>query len=297
MRKKWIGTLVNGGRMEKLDLPFFYELGSQLRPLTEKEVNPGTRMDIMLVAWEVEWTVGALLESFSGLSVCRTSGEELLSGIKSLTNWFTSAKPADRQGDNPSVDYKFRMVISKAKKFETVLSEELKLLAAYHVSQIGAYSIPILVDRAEEMLPISVLRNINSDVRDEIRGSGRCFAFGLPTASAFHIMRATEAVMYDFYLAACKPEPKPTQRLESWGAYIAEFRQAGQPYVKQVAELLQTIKDLNRNPIMHPEVVLNDDEAFELFELAKGAIIIMAGKSLSVEEHGTAKKGNTKAES
>jgi hypothetical protein len=45
-----------------------------------------------------------------------------------------------------------------------------------------------------------------------------------------------------------------------------------------VLAFLQQIKDQDRNLIMHPEVVLQPDEALTLFEVTKGAILMMAEK-------------------
>ena len=89
-------------------------------------------------------------------------------------------------------------------------------------------------------------------------------------------MRASEAVMHQYYLAVCKP-PKPDP-LENWGAYIAELLKSGDSSVKETVALLKQVKDHHRNLIMHPEVVLSPDEAFTLFEIAKGAMMAMAGK-------------------
>jgi hypothetical protein len=50
------------------------------------------------------------------------------------------------------------------------------------------------------------------------------------------------------------------------------------PTVKETVAILQQIKDNDRNLIMHPERVLSSDDAFTLFEIAKGAIMAMAKK-------------------
>jgi len=124
-------------------------------------------------------------------------------------------------------------------------------------------------------LPESILKKISNEIVEEIRQSGRCLAFDVATASAFHIMRATESVIHKYYLQVCKPEPE--KKLANWGLYIAKLSQSQDPRVKEVVALLQQIKDRHRNLIMHPEIVLNPDEAFTLFEIAQSAIITMAG--------------------
>ena len=98
------------------------------------------------------------------------------------------------------------------------------------------------------------------------------------------MLRATEEVLHEYYMALCKP--KNECHLDSWAAYIsalhkiieneANYDKTVVNHVKKVLGLLQQIKDQDRNLIMHPEVVLNADEAFVLFEITKGAIMTMA---------------------
>ena len=87
-------------------------------------------------------------------------------------------------------------------------------------------------------------------------------------------MRATELVLYKYYLQVCKPQKK--KRLDNWGQYISKLSQSQDTGVKEVVALLQQIKDQHRNLIMHPEVILKPDEAFMLFEIAQSVIIAMA---------------------
>ena len=53
--------------------------------------------------------------------------------------------------------------------------------------------------------------------------------------------------------------------------------------MKEVVGLLQQLKDRHRNLIMHPEVVLTDDEAFRDFELGKASIMAMADRLPEIE--------------
>ena len=80
-----------------------------------------------------------------------------------------------------------------------------------------------------------------------------------------------------YYLAVCKPKPKPSDRLPNWGAYLQELRKLSSDVgVQRAASILQELKEHDRNPIMHPELILNEDDALTLFEIAKSAIMAMA---------------------
>lgn len=273
--------------MEKIDLPLFYRLGAQLKPLTEMSFEPSKRLDIMVACLPVRSSVILLLSSFPTLTVCRTTAEQLVDAIDGSWKWLREADRKKRDDPDPTADNQFREIISKAKELEIVLNAELQTLATYHATQKGIYSTIDLIERAEKILPLPVLERINPEVIEEIRQSGKCLAFDCATASAFHIMRATEAVMHEYYIAVCKPSSK--KRLGSWGEYIAELQKSTKPEIKEVVAMLQQIKDRHRNLIMHPEVVLTPDESFMLFEIAHGSIIAMADQIPKAKKSGRGK--------
>lgn len=274
IKERWVSITLGGVPMERINPEFFYGLGGLLMPLTKKEPNASTRVDTWLASLDVDPIVRSLLNFYSALTVCRRTGGELINAIAEAGKWMRETPATEWEKEDYSVDLKFRQVIDKAKEFQTVLSAELQTLATYHVTQKGIYSTTGLIEEAEKILPEPVLKKINTDIVEEIRQSGRCLAFDVATASAFHMMRATESVIHKYYLQVCKP--KSEKKLDSWGAYIAKLEQSQDPQVKEVVAMLQQIKDQHRNLIMHPEIVLSPDEAFTLFEIAKGAIIAMA---------------------
>jgi len=260
--------------VEKINLPFFYLLGFQLKSLASFTVEASKRLEILIAGLVVEPTIISLLKTFPTLTVCRATAEELLKLIESGRQWIRET-PIDKfREENPQADFRFSRIVDKAKEFETVLSAELQTLDTYHVTQKGIYSTTGLIEEAERILPEPVLRKIDPATIEELRQSGRCLAFDVATASAFHMMRATELVIHKYYLHICKPKSK--NNLANWGAYIAKLTQSQVPEVKEIVAMLQQIKDRHRNLIMHPDIVLSTDEAFTLFEIAQGAIIAMA---------------------
>ena len=272
MQARWVTLSVDGGAMERIDLPFFYSLGNKLHALCEV-TETSNRIGVLLPAIGARDEVEQLLRSFPSLTVCRQAGMALIQAIK---EWIDSWPEDVRADMDMQEQWKVNAIVNKAKEFETVLSAELQTLAAYHVTQKGIYSTPDLIGRADSTLPGSVRSRLSREVIDELRESGRCLVFDNPTASGFHMMRATEAVMHLYYVAVCKPKSK--EKLDNWGAYIAELKKCSDPDVPKVVAILQQIKDQDRNLIMHPEVVLSSDDAFTLFEVGKSAIIAMAGK-------------------
>jgi hypothetical protein len=260
--------------MEKINLPVIYDLGSVLSPLGTMTYDKSRRLDILLKMYHLDTSMTLMFKKFPTLTVCRAKWDEMDSAIAEARAWFRETPTEKMLEADEHADLVFEKVIRMAKEFEIVLSAELQTLATYHITQKGIYSTPDLIERAEGILPEPVLGRISQMAISEVRESGKCLALDCGTASAFHMMRATEEVMHRYYVSVCKP--KSAKRLKNWGAYIAELSKSNRAEVKEVVAMLQQIKDRHRNLIMHPEIVLTIDEAFTLFEIAQGAIIAMA---------------------
>jgi hypothetical protein len=294
LEPKWASVPL-GISMHKLNLDFFYHLGASLNGLSQIVTQPGNVYRLLVVRRVAELGPGlyALLTELPALNVCRVAGNELLSKMNVISNWSNTATMEDYSKPDSALDNQFIEVIEKAKELETVLRNELTVLEVYHTTQIGGYNTTDLIMQAEKTLPVPILGKIDSKVIDEIRFSGRCLVFDSPTASGFHILRAIEAILHKYYLVICKPESKAP--LESWAAYINALYKIDDPEVKKVVALLQQIKHIDRNNIMHPEIVLTPDEAFTLFETAKCAIILMASKLPREKKRGKRKNESPKA--
>jgi hypothetical protein len=272
--------------MEKVNLFFFYQLGAQLSPLSKMTAEPKNRVDVFIAGQTVGTYVRSLLNWTVELKVCRAGATALLDAIDKVQKWSNTVKaPEDWTKKDYSLDSMFQQVIIKAKNLETVLSEELQTLSSYYASQKGIYSISDLIDQAEKMFFPSMLEKFGESVVQDIKQGGRCLAFDIPTACGFHMLRATEAVLHEYYISVCKPESK--DKLSGWSAYISVLFKLSEEanvepdikaHVKKVIALLQQIKDQDRNLIMHPEVVLTADEAFVLFEITKGIIMAMSDR-------------------
>ena len=262
--------------MEKINLLLIYQLGLKLNPLATRTYKESQRATIFLEVLDVVIAMKLVFAKFPTLTVCRTKWSELESAKDGAKRWITETGAPEWDKPDEDVDEIFEKIINIAKEFEIVLSAELQTLATYNITQKGIYSTTDLIERAEGILPEDVLGRISRMAVGEVRESGKCLALDCATASAFHMMRATEEVMHRYYVSVCKP--KPAKRLKNWGAYIAELSKSNKPEVKEVVAIIQQLKDRHRNLIMHPEVVLSIGEAFTLFEIAQGAIITMADK-------------------
>jgi hypothetical protein len=159
-------------------------------------------------------------------------------------------------------------------EFETVLGNELPTLDTYIVSKKGIYSTADLVDRAEMAIDESARAHIRKELIEDFKQAGKCLAFELPTAAGFHTMRATEGVLRDYWYLVRNPSTGTTA--PEMAICINELRANGED--PKLMDILDHIRDLHRNTLMHPEAFLTMKEALRLFDISKSAISAMADR-------------------
>ncbi len=161
-------------------------------------------------------------------------------------------------------------------ELQIVLRAELSQLDTYFVSQVSIFSTRDLVDNTEELFTSDVRAYLSDRARHDIRQAGKCLAFGLHDAAAFHVLKATEEVMRA-YAELLSGRPLEV-RSRSWGDYIRILRDAGAD--SKIAEYLDYIRKNHRNPILHPDAHLTKDESVALFNAATNAIVPMVQAAL-----------------
>jgi hypothetical protein len=159
-----------------------------------------------------------------------------------------------------------------ALRLNATLASELAVAQAYHVTRKGAFNLGLLVTDATAIFSDDVRTEMDSDERENIVHTGRCLAFEVPTAAAFHIFRAAESVMRRYYVAVVGTVP--AKKLRNWGAYLKNLQTHGGADPK-ILYSLEQIKDLYRNPTIHPETKYTPEEALSLVGLAENLISSM----------------------
>lgn len=116
----------------------------------------------------------------------------------------------------------------------------------------------------------------------DLREAARCVAFELPTAAAFHTLRATENVLRDFYKIHIR-----TKRIKDlmWGPIVQDMQKKHPTKKKKIPNAdvllnqLDYIRKQFRNPTQHPEKIYDMDEAQELWNVCVDVIGRMTAKS------------------
>jgi hypothetical protein len=97
----------------------------------------------------------------------------------------------------------------------------------------------------------------------DIASSCRCLLYGEGTACAFHILRATEEVLKQYYF-----KYKKTKRLTKsmWGEITSELRakKTNRP-PDVILNSLDNVRTSYRNPTQHPETIYDIQTAQDLF--------------------------------
>ncbi len=274
-------ALSTDGEMEKLNLPLLYQLGHELHSLVTASANDTKTIDFMKKCLRLDTTLLTLFLHFPSLKVSKPVSERLRSR---MTKWQDDVMAQQEKSitlQEPVANASYALswladsIVQEAADLQAVLLAELQSLTAYQVITTGIYSASELVESADDAFPYGLKEKLSDKAIQEIRQSGRCLAFGVGTASGFHILRATEAVMHQYYAKVCN-QGNECAPLDNWGAYITYFRKSDDADTKRIVEMLQQVKDHDRNLIMHPDISLSKDEAHTLFEVAKGAIMAMA---------------------
>ena len=175
-----------------------------------------------------------------------------------------------REGERPAIqelsEYDVESIKGNLTRFEGALQSELAESPIYFVPPRGIYNTTALIDKAETVFSQSVLDRLPSEAIADLRQAGRALAFDLPTASGFHGCRATEAVIkQQVLLFSGSPAPN-----SNWGDYVRLLKLHGAD--DRVADSIHRMKEVHRNPLIHPEVTLTMQEAITLLSVCHSTI-------------------------
>jgi hypothetical protein len=234
------------------------------------------------------------------LVVSLNAAAELLDLIKQYLERIPApfaGSPSDEDERTRALEpWRLMGVHTALQKFETLLSAECETRPAFIAPKRGIYDTEELVNTAAHSIPESLMPMISGKPADELDSAGRCLAFGLFTASGFHICRAVEAVLEKYY----NRFTEKSGTLRGWQDYINALNEAIAAGHKpsadpQTCQYLGNLKSSSRNPIMHPRVILNEADAFTVFDLGRGLIGRMAQELLAASRQPRARKPRMKA--
>jgi hypothetical protein len=251
--------------MIRISLSFFYNLGAVLRPIAT--IQSGVTLGSVWGAlYQAQTELNSLLITdwfIPAVKTATASGNKLHDALKKVT---------DRNDFDSVLSYvEIYDITSSIQEFETVLRASLFITDTYFVTGKAAYDTTTLIMNPEKMFPSDLGLKTPTAIPD-IREAGKCLAFELSTASGFHVLRATETVVREYWTSVSNGAKHP--RLKTIGTYAAKMEELGIGKDKVIATLKQ-ISNLHRNPLIHPDESLTLEDAITLLGICQSAISAM----------------------
>lgn len=153
-------------------------------------------------------------------------------------------------------------------RFITIFEKECRNSYIVGLERQKFFDLHKLVEAIGSAFAAKTWDRFSQTTKPEIDESAQCLALEKYTARRFHILRGleTETKYFIGKLGAA------SQRRD-WGTYVQALKIAGAD--PKVTSLLDNIRNLIRNPLMHPNDWLNRDEAVELFCICQTALRVL----------------------
>lgn len=272
--------------MKKLNLHDIYNVGKHLNPLANIEENAKVRTSTITLWTARSYAIGMTLDDSPFLGAAKRAATKLIEKIDSVIprSWDDVMKIDDEKVFGWYDAYSIKNALTE---LESVLGNDMPGIAAYLVSKKGIYDTEALIEHAENHLLPEIRMDVPSQAISDLREAGKCLAYEIPTACAFHLWRAVETVMGMYYLMLTGKSLDDDKIQRNWGAYIAALKKAKADV--KVTTFLDHIRDKYRNPQTHPEETVTIGEAQGLFGVAMTSIdqMISAVQKLPANQQAT----------
>jgi hypothetical protein len=264
--------------MKETDLNIFYQMGASFGYLAGNNLRTGQDIADLIInltfprVWLHKFL--AQTEEFGRyLNDSRAAAGEFLRLIEEL---FVPDRLQDRR---PVTQQECTQLFSAKENFESCFERETKSLRVFTVTPKGTYDTTALIETPEADFPDRMRAVLPAKFIDDLKQAARCLVFDIPVGCAFHVCRATESLMICYYEKLAK-QSWPYPRNREWSAYIDHLVKQGAPAT--VTTRLREIKDMDRNPCIHPDRDVSPEEARVLYRLCSAVNYYMAEEILKL---------------
>jgi hypothetical protein len=272
--------------VQQLNVHDYYELGKALGH-ADREL---TKIDGPAALSSVSWTLFVaryrLLQRLEEPCALLSSTQR---SARSLAAAITEFVPEDIEAAfniDKSIQfypYQASSLSGAIKNFETVLKNDMPEMATFAVAQIGIYRTEDLIHRSHLQIEESLRPYLEGLAERDVIEAGKCLAFRVPTAAAFHLSRAIETGMNQYYEALTGKPFELKDAAKNWAIKTTALKDAGAE--EKITEFLVHIRKAYRNPITHPDVILEAGEALGFFSQAVSVISIMLAAVKTIKEN------------
>ncbi|UYO00787.1 MAG: hypothetical protein KIT02_06150 [Devosia sp.] len=266
--------------MKRVNLLNYFHLAETLQSAKQTmtpDVVKGGHM--YFSAMDVRSKIESFIADDNGFYTCKHAAGDLLETAKT---WLEKVTPEGKfiseNFDKDHQSWEFSDFVRRIDSFKNVFDAECREVDVYSVGQIGIYKTSALVSDGASVIPIEVRAHMSQVAVDEFRNAGKCLAFDLPSACGFHALRGMELVMDD-YLRSFQVV---TDTFKTWNDYIQaaeklirDGNESGKKPSPRVTAMLDRMRTLDRNPLMHPRDTLDEVAADQLFKLSAVTVVEM----------------------
>jgi hypothetical protein len=189
--------------------------------------------------------------------------------------------PVTKRAANDLIKFKEKMekkpedstlTVKEANELKKIMKDLRKTLFAEAKGNLAFITTDKRIDINKLLYDVSslfapnVFNSLSDTAQYDFKYAGRCIGFVIPTAAAFHLLRATEDVLRDYYQFIYK-----RNRIKNllWGPMINHLeKRKTQPIPPDVMlKNLDNIRVSFRNPTQHPDKIYDIEEVQDLFSL------------------------------
>lgn len=246
--------------MKKISLIYFIRFGALLQHLLSYKIGSPLFGEKMLIAATEEFlTILSKLD----LLVSKTASSKLAHIISDYKTKYTNDN--NILSANDAADYEQVVLSLRDTIFAEVTNQKVMLTTPKRIDiNFLLYDVPKLFNPG-------AYDKLNELCRYDISESAKCIAYEIPTAAAFHILRATENILKTFYKNVIS---KNRVHQLMWANMVQDL-QIKIPLkrncrVKEYNVLLcnlDYIRVYYRNPTQHPEKIYSLDEVQSLWNM------------------------------
>jgi hypothetical protein len=250
----WFLRPITGSeRMQRINTAYFYKLAQQLLPI--KTLTPNA--NLYFEGYSIIHTAQEGLRYFlhNPLIPPMTSystGKELLTALEKITS---ENYDPDRviQWSEP---HELTEILGR---FEISMQSDFGTRDTFIVSPKRAYSTTLLAEQGETLASEQALSLVPAMGKD-LHDAGRCMAFELSTAAAFHLFRAVEAMVSEYGTFVRNKPFTQVEKKKGLGGMANLLKEKSLGVDTRITSTIEQVALLHRNPTMHPEMHISTTE-------------------------------------
>ena len=231
--------------MQRINTSYFYKLAQKLIPLRNLAAKTKLYFDNFFVLHNAQEELRFFLQNplMPPLTSFQT-GNDLLNVLEKITT--------EAYDENRLLVWGEPEGIAEAlNHFEISLQSDFNTRDTFILSPKSTHSTTLLSERGETMIS-KVALDLVPSMRPDLHDAGRCITFELPTAGAFHLFRAVEAMTKAYGEFLLKRGFTDREKKNGLGGYAQSIKQTDLKVDKRIITAIEQVCALHRNPTMHP---------------------------------------------